>query len=325
MMETGEGYYILGIDGGATNSTGILIDDTGKTLARDQADGMSLSLHREESPDRVLNMVHSLCRQAGISPYDLDAIGLGLAGSSDTIGRDLVFRRIEKENLTRSTLITSDCEAAYEVTCPMVPGFLVSVGTGVICMARTPDGKIHRTAGAGHHQGDKGSGYWMGRKLLVSIALGETHVYSYTDFVALKQAVLENIGETDISLALEKYASADDPVPKVAGLAKSICKLAETGNEMALALLQEATQEVAEYIIELVQKVEYKEKNIVLGGNGSLCRNELFRKTLNDALSFDFKKINWLFSKISPAYGAAILTARLIDVEIPLEKIVGQI
>ncbi len=324
-MGTTEGYYILGVDGGATNSTGILIDDTGKTLAQSQSGGMSLSLHRESCPGRIINLIHTLCRQAGISPYDVDAIGLGLAGSSDTIGRDMVFREIEKENLTRSTLITSDCEAAYEVTCPMVPGFLVSVGTGVICMARTPDGKIHRTAGAGHYQGDKGSGFWMGRKLLISVALGETHVYSYSDFMALKQVVLENIGEKDISLALENYAAAEDPVPIIAGLTKSICELAASGNEMALSFIQEGTQEIAGYILELVRKAEYKEKNIVLGGNGSLCMNELFRQTLNDALSFDFNKISWLFSKISPAYGAAMLAAKLIDVDIALEKIVGKI
>ncbi len=324
-MDLTEGYYILGVDGGASHSTGILIDDTGKTLAHVETGGMSISINKRSCPMKVVELAYELCKQANISAYDIDAIGLGMAGSSNEDGRDLIFREIEKEKLTRSTLITSDAEAAYEVTCPVIPGFLVSVGTGVICMARTEDGKIHRTAGIGHQQGDKGGGYWIGRQVLMAIAIGESHIYPIENFLQLKNLILDHFEETDFATAVEKITTGDDHIEKVASLAKPICKLAENGNEMALSVIQEATQYVGDYIVELAHKAGYKEKNIVLGGNGSLCKNNLYRKALNDALAFDFQKINWLFSKISPAYGGAMLAAKLIDLDIPLEKIAGQV
>ena len=104
-------------------------------------------------------------------------------------------------------------------------------------------------------------------------------------------------------------------------MAEAIIGLAERENEIALSVVQEATHNVAEYILTLTDKLDYKENNIVLAGNGSVIRNDFFRKSLNDELQFNFSEIKWIFSSISPAYGAGILAARLHDVTVSVSDI----
>ena len=62
--------------------------------------------------------------------------------------------------------------------------------------------------------------------------------------------------------------------------------------------------------------------SIILAGNGSVIRNDFYRKTLNDALQFDFPNIKWTFSGISNAYGAGLLAGRLHDVDVKLSQII---
>ena len=59
----------------------------------------------------------------------------------------------------------------------------------------------------------------------------------------------------------------------------------------------------------------------MLAGNGSIIYNDFYRNSLNEELRFNFSNIKWTFSKLSPAYGAGILAARLHDVEVRVSDI----
>ena len=47
-----------------------------------------------------------------------------------------------------------------------------------------------------------------------------------------------------------------------------------------------------------------------------------YRKLLEDSLQFDFKKIHWVSSSISPAYGAGILASNYKNINISINDIV---
>ena len=64
---------------------------------------------------------------AEISVDMVDIIGLGLAGASHKPGRELLFHLLEKVGLAQRALIINDAEAAFKVSCPTSPGFLVTV------------------------------------------------------------------------------------------------------------------------------------------------------------------------------------------------------
>ena len=110
----------------------------------------------------------------------------------------------------------------------------------------------------------------------------------------------------------------------VASLSTEIINLAANQNEVALSIVQEATTSVADYILELTNKLDYKSKKLNMAINGSIIKNNFFRKALYDALQFDFEELSWIASKISPAYGAAILAAKYKNINIELSEIINK-
>ena len=300
-------FYIIGVDGGASKTQGVLFTKSGKTLASAIAKGSNLSLDAGAAADCIFLIINNLCNEATIPIEHVDAIGLGLAGSSSQNGRDLVFGKMDSIKLSQRTIIMNDAEAAYDLNCPGDFGILVTVGTGVICISRNGEGKTIRAAGKGHDTDDAGSGYWIGKQAILNLTLNETSVIGDCDLEEIMSIFLAHVHEEEFQPAMENLNANEEPVFLIAGLAESIIGLAEKGNEIALSVVQEATHMVAEYILTLTDKLEYNEDNIVLAGNGSVIRNDFFRKSLNDELWFNFPEIKWTFSSIPPAYGAGIL------------------
>ena len=244
-------YYIIGIDGGASKTRGILFTQSGETIATAFEKGSNLAIFGEYAANRLHKVINALCNNANI-PLDLvDAIGLGLAGASDKDGRDLVFKMLDGLKLSQCALIANDAEAAYEVSCPGDFGILVTVGTGVICLSRNENGETVRTAGKGHEQGDKGSGYWIGKQALLNLSLNETSVMGDADLEEILEAFLDYVEEDHFQTALENVYENTDAVSIIAGFAESVILLAEKGNEVMLSVLQEAAHAVAGYITTL--------------------------------------------------------------------------
>ena len=251
----------------------------------------------------------------------MSAICLGISGSSNQDGRDIVFGKIDNMQLSPRTIIMNDAEAAYHINCPEKMGILVSVGTGIICMSRDSNGKTIRQAGLGHDQGDIGSGYWIGKQAILNLTLNETSVIGDKDLEEIMENLLSHLYEDSFDNAIKKINDSNESIFLVAGLAERIIKLAENGNEIALTIMQEASHAVAEYILALTYELEYTNKEIILAGNGSLIKNIFFRQSINDELKFNFSNIKWTFSKLSPSYGAGLLAGKVHDISIEIDKI----
>ena len=320
-MIKNDGYYIIGIDGGASKTQGILINENGETLATAFEKGTNLAVYGDTAAERIIHIINNLCQIAKI-PFDLvDVVGLGLAGASNQDGRDHVFRKLDALNLSKRALISNDAEAAYEINCPGDFGILETVGTGVICITRNSKGKTIRIAGKGHDKGDIGSGYWMGKQAIVNLALNESSVIGDKHLEEIMNVFLESFDEDNFQTALNNIQESRDSIQNIAKLAAPIIQLAQGGNTVALSVMQEATHAVANYITTLTDELNYSNKNIVLAGNGSVIRNDYFRGSLNDELRFQFSDIKWTFSTISPAYGASLMVARMYNIEVEISDI----
>jgi len=322
MIENKEIYYVIGIDGGASKTRGILMNNNGETIATAFGKGSNLTIYGETAAERIVNIISNLCKKAKISIDSVDAIGLGLAGASSEDGRDELFKKLDTLNLSKKALIANDAEVAFEINCPGDFGILITVGTGVICLARNNNEKIVRVAGQGHDKGDIGGGYWLGKQGIFNLTLNETSVIGDKDLEEIMDAFMQLINEDDFQFALEKIQESEDCVQIIAQLAEPLIKLAQKGNTVALSVVQEATHAVANYIISIIEEMNYNKKNIVLAGNGSIISNDFFRNSVNDELRFQFSDIKWVFSSISPAYGAALMVSKLKNVNIDFQNII---
>tara|TARA_Y100001980_G_C14554484_1_gene341251 strand:+ start:987 stop:1949 length:963 start_codon:yes stop_codon:yes gene_type:complete len=303
---------IIGIDGGATSTTAVMFNNAGETLSYDTCGGTNLSIDEEASSKKVLSLINNLCRKSNVDLESISALGIGLAGASNKNGRDRLFGLLDNINLSDKSLITNDIDPVYEFIWENNAGILLNVGTGVICVAKK-NGNLVRIAGKGHDKGDEGSGYWIGKECLIQLGLGENNSNGGNQLLRM---ILEKNNFNSFDELINSINESQDKIFRIAKLAKHVIECAEKNNEFCIGIIQHATRLVADYVINLCHEVQIYERNIIIAGNGSVLKNNYFRKELNNALIFDFKELKWIFLDISAAYTSGILSARLKGIDI---------
>ena len=299
--------FYIGIDGGASRTRGVLIDNLGRTLSKIVVDnGSNLKENQNEAPKILIDLAIDLCTNNSVSLTEVNAFGFGLASASYDNGREKLFKELDRIGISENSILINDAEAAYKVICQQDVGILVTVGTGIICIAKNEQGNIIRTSGSGHEK-DIGSGYWIGNQAFLKLALNESVIQFDNDYKEIYNIVLNKFNKDSLVEIIEYISESNDIIKHKASIAKDIIDISKHNN-IALSIVQEATFHIAEEIINLNDSLDYELTNeLNLFGNGSVIKSDIFRKSLNDSLSFNYSKINWFFSKLSSAYGLSLI------------------
>ena len=153
-------------------------------------------------------------------------------------------------------MILSDAEAAFHLLCPTGAGLLVSVGTVIICLGRDNQFKTHLIAGEGYKK-DIGSWYWIGNQILKKIIINEGILNADDELKQLFEGVKKIFNIQDLNSITDILSNEEDSISKIASLAKSVIALSEKGNDIALSVIQEATRNIAEYVLLLIDKLNW--------------------------------------------------------------------
>lgn len=119
-------------------------------------------------------------------------------------------------------------------------GVVLTVGTGIACLGFDPDtGAHHRVDGDGFLLGDAGSAFWLGSRGVEAVLRARDGRGGRT---ALEEACLARFGEhPDLAAWLHARPRA---VAAIAGFAADVQRTAETGDEVAIALVAAAADEL---------------------------------------------------------------------------------
>ena len=316
--------FFIGIDGGATKTVGVLFDINGKTLGSYYEEGSNLAISQEISSRRIINLINKLIENSKIKIEDICSIGIGVAGASNENGREHLFGLLDNLSLSDRTVITNDVETVYDyIWQSKNGGMLINVGTGVICIGKK-NNVFLKIAGNGHDKGDIGSAYWIAKEALLELSYKDSDINAQ-DYQYLLKSACSHYGVKNYQDLINVINSNEDHVSFIASFTKKIIKMAENNeSELAIRLVQHATRVVADYIIELRDTMEYGNQDVILAGHGSVLKNSFFRKELNNALSFDFNDVKWIFLDISAAYTAGLFSARLKEFKIDRKDIVNE-
>jgi len=314
---------VIGIDGGGTKTTCVLFDAQGNTLDAIHGNGSNLYVYKKESTIIILGFIHSILEKKQLNLEDIDAFGIAVAGISDLNQRELLLKELDRINITKKTILLSDVEAAYKILCPNNIGLLVNIGTGIICFSKNKEGKIIKEAGNGHDKGDLGSGYWLGKETFYKLALNEALVFEDKDLNKIFNVIATRFKIKSFRDLYDKIERGDDLFVYLASLGEDTIDLAESGNDVALSIVQEATRYVSAYIVRMSERLELITSNdIIIAINGSVIKNNFYRQLLEESLQFNFKKIHWVSSPISPAYGAGLIAANYNNINISAKEII---
>ena len=319
-----EKKLIIGIDGGGTKTLAILFDNTGKTIDELECQGSNLYVYGEDGIKRIVGLIKDLVENNKLSFDDIDSYGIGVAGISDLNQRESLLKEFDRENISHKTLVLSDAESAYKILCPSNEGILVNVGTGVICYGRDKEGKTYKTAGMGYDKGDVGSGYWLGKELFSRLVLNEALILDDSEIKEIFNAIIDYFEVNDLKELYGLFEQDKDIYRNFSLMAKITINLAKNGNDIALSIVQEGTRYVGEYIISLTNTLGYSKSNLLLSANGSVIKDDFYRKLLNESLQFDFEYINWIISELSSAYGAGMLSAQFNNIDINIQDVINK-
>jgi N-acetylglucosamine kinase-like BadF-type ATPase len=236
------GDLILGIDGGGSKALVALADKSGRVLKVSRGEGINPMDNRGWRP-RFEAQLKDFADAGGLA-------GIGAAmpayGEVEHISADqrdaiaTVFGTIPQR-------VLNDVDAAQIGAFAGGPGILILSGTGSMAWARDAAGKSYRVGGWGETIGDEGSGHWIGQRVLglVSQSLdGRAPPARLVDevFKALK------VDRRDPVNGLEGWVSRlTHPRSEISALAAVCDAAAEAGDAGAIAILEDAAEELARH------------------------------------------------------------------------------
>jgi glucosamine kinase len=239
--------YRIGVDGGATKTAGILVDETGQVVARHQGPGSNPSVAGSEEAGRVAGAVLDELRGQAGGP--IGATLLCMAGAAgfweEFAGRQKDLGRV---------VATSDAAPILELAAPDGPGLVLHAGTGSFVAARTAQdwSRVHYAGGLGWRFGDEGSGYDLGRRVVARALLELQGWAPPSPLVALVQA---HTGLADAGAITRHFYGEASPNAQIAALTPEVLRLAGAGDPVALALVLDSADGLLRLAVLLVEKI----------------------------------------------------------------------
>jgi len=290
---------ILGIEGGGTKTSWILVGLGGRRLAEGVCGGSNLLLVGKDGLRKVLREV---AKRLPVAPR---AIGAGFAGARGKpelgIARGVirsVWPRVER------VVVGQDTDTALAAAWGGEDGFLVIAGTGSNVVGRK-DGKRQTVGGHGHLLGDAGSGYDLAQRAMEEVFRVRDREGKAPKLAA---ALLAHAGAADLDrLVREVYRPRGKEW--LAGFAPLILRAAEKGDGLALGVVRAGAGELAERAGELARRMRVKAGRWAL--TGGLFENDLYRGIFVKAL----KRIDVGAKIVRLQSGGEVGAARMVGLE----------
>lgn len=294
----------IGIDGGGTKTKTMLMNDNGQIIAVYESGPSSIrTVPFEES---ISNMTKGIDEVLKKSDASITALFAGLGDVTGDEDGELVRNALVEKNPNLATVhitVKNDVYNAHAGALEGEEGIAIIIGTGSVAFGVDHTKKAHRAGGYSYKEGDLGSAYGLGSQalsLLGKVYDNRIKGSPLTDFLFHHF----NIKSFPDMVAL--YDHYHTRRTDVAALAPFITEYATKNDEVALHIIDIATDELMLMVKAVDQSLNFKQKQ--LGIIGSLGQADtLHRKMFIDKLKAYDANYQIFNAKKDPAYGACLL------------------
>lgn len=241
---------VVGIDGGATGTRALVLDERGARLAR--AEGPAALLDRPGRPidgEAVAATAREAAQRARIR-LPAAALCAGLAGVGREPERKTAEDELRGRGLASIVRVVTDAEAAFADAFGDGPGLLLIAGTGSMAWGRAESARTARAGGWGALLGDEGSAYAMGVRALRAVARASDGRGPET---ALLARLLGALGLPSTEELIPWAAQATKA--EIAALAPIVCDLRDAGDAVAARIVAAAVAELEAHVRALFQRL----------------------------------------------------------------------
>jgi glucosamine kinase len=299
---------VLGLDGGGTKTDCVLMDESGKILARSQAGPSNpLRVGFGAAIASIREAARAAVTEAGVSKdAKFAALCAGLAGAGPPESAEKIRALFAAEFPESKIQICTDLDLALAAAGDG-PAIVLLAGTGSFAIGRTAAGETARAGGYGSQIGDEGSAYDIGRRAVLT-AMHEND-RSGSDSL-LGQRLLRELGCASWSeVKLRAQGASDEVFPRLFSV---VASLADSNEASARGILRAATMDLASLAENLAVRLHMGGTRFFLAKSGGMMgRCKYLEEQLDMRLrgAFPLAEIGTL--RTSPAEAAGRLALRL--------------
>jgi N-acetylglucosamine kinase-like BadF-type ATPase len=284
--------YVFGGDVGRTKISLFLVSEH----------ALSLGIRTERRSDDFVStlrcLASSLLEEHRIKCAELAV--LGVAGCWTDDERRAVESEFRRSGPLGRVEVVSDAEIAHYGALSGRPGIAVIAGTGSIALGRDSRDRWVRAGGHGHVLGDEGSGFALGRDALLA---GVRFLEGRGPRTALWRLLDTRSPESARSRLIELSREAPS---SVAGLAPRVIRAAQRGDDVALSIVERATENLALLCGSVRQRGEFEDRHEIRTCGG-LFKSRFFSGSFKERVEGTIEGARVAHSERTPAYGAGLL------------------
>ncbi|VVM08511.1 partial glucosamine kinase, partial [Methylacidimicrobium cyclopophantes] len=286
----------LGIEGGATKTTWVVLDAEGRVQATGRIGPGNVSLLREEELRALLAAIRT---ETG---GQFHSIGAAFAGCHLAAQRERIagLLRVFWPSAKR-VVVAEDAHSAFAGAFGSGEGIVVIAGTGSNVRGYR-EGRWARAGGWGHILGDPGSAYD-----LAHIALQRVYdAFDATEgLVPLGESFLERTGQKDLE-ELFVYIHSDPSKDRIAALAPCVLESAAAGDRFAVDVVLSRCGLLADQVKCVAEKLRFDRPKVALVG-GLFEHSEAYALLFEEQVRSRLAVSTVFVSRVPGAVGAARL------------------
>jgi N-acetylglucosamine kinase-like BadF-type ATPase len=301
--------YYIGVDGGASKTAAIVVDEHGTNVGAGLAGGSNhLRVGIEEATRNVERAVSIALREAHIAMNDVEYAYCGIAGSDHPIHRQRVVDSLRVFFPRGNFIVDTDARIALTGAIGFGAGIVVISGTGSVAFGRNAAGEESRAGGWGPTLGDEGSGFWIAREGLSAIVRahdGRGFATAMTDLLCQEY---EMCSPDDLPRFV--YATTTH-VDDIARYGKLVIEAAQAGDTVASDILNRAGSELAHCVLAIARKLHMTDTEFpVAYVGGAFHAGELLLNPMRLRLQRDAPGATLQPPQLPPVEGAAMMAMR---------------
>ncbi len=310
---------VIGIDGGATKTICLLMDESGRVVGRGESGPSNFVAVGNEAACRSIRTAVAEASSL-LGSVEVDAVCIGLAGSSrlghierGKLHRELVstvrLKGIQLRERCRIKVCT-DYEIAFAGMCRK-EGIVAIAGTGSVVYGVNRHGRTLRVGGWGHLLGDEGGAYGIAQCAIRSALRavdgrsGKTSLIEY----AVRHFGLERL--EDIVGEVRRCGSS---ISRLASFAPLVDRAAVEGDWVAISIIIDAAREIASGVAVIIGELFSGEERVDVAAYGGVFHGSAFMfSSFKDEVAGKAPVAEVILSDHEPAYGACLHALDLLN------------
>ncbi len=244
---------IVGCDGGGSKCEVRLVvqDDSGAVVSEGKC--ITGSANIRSDPGQALENIrlatfHAMALANVAEDAELDSFVAALAGAGTSELQQKWTRRLRESLPVRRIQVVPDVSILFAAANVQGKGIATIIGTGSIAWTRRSDGVLKRAGGLGPIVGDEGSGYWIGKQMILSLRKSGLPDQEFANLVDCTFDGEPLLPDSDLN-----GSSVD--AAKIAALSKNVFEMA-AHNKIAKQIVSLAGDHIADIVCSACSEIQ---------------------------------------------------------------------